>query len=99
MTSTSCPARWVASALDITTGGISKVIDKLVTKGYVERVPGSADRRVNVLSVTNRGRRAHDEARQIVDDVVHQVLSSTFTAEEQEKLDTALTRLLEVLRQ
>jgi len=36
----------------------SRVLDKLVTDGYVKTAPGSADRRAIVIALTPKGRRA-----------------------------------------
>ena len=41
----------------ITTGGLTKRVDRLVAKGLVERRPGSADARQRIVALTPRGSR------------------------------------------
>ncbi|HET7278112.1 MAG TPA: MarR family transcriptional regulator [Dermatophilaceae bacterium] len=47
----------LAEEIDISPGGASKVVDRLVSAGLVERAADDADRRVSRLSLTPRGRR------------------------------------------
>ena len=39
---------------------ISSIINRMVNKGYVERIPSQEDRRVVYLSLTEEGQRQHD---------------------------------------
>ena len=53
----------VARELHLTPGSLTATIDRLVKKGYVERIRGNDDRRVIRLGLTKKGRlmyRAHD---------------------------------------
>lgn len=53
----------VANELHLTPGTLTSTIDRLVKKGYVERIRGLDDRRVIRLGLTKKGRvmyRAHD---------------------------------------
>lgn len=46
----------VVKALDVTKGTVSVAIQNLVSKGYVERVRHSGDRRITTLKLTPRGK-------------------------------------------
>lgn len=46
----------LAEATGMTKGAISKVLDKIETKGYLRRIVDSQDSRVQQLSLTPRGR-------------------------------------------
>jgi len=47
----------LAAAMGMTRGAISKVLDKLEAKEWIARAVSPADNRVQVLSLTRRGRR------------------------------------------
>ena len=49
----------VAKTLSITTGTLTISVNGLVKKGYVERVRSEEDRRVVLVSLTPKGKRAH----------------------------------------
>lgn len=53
----------VAKELHLTPGSLTATVDRLVKKGYVERLRGNDDRRIIRLGLTKKGRlmyRAHD---------------------------------------
>jgi MarR family 2-MHQ and catechol resistance regulon transcriptional repressor len=45
----------LADNLVVTRGGVTKIVDRLVADGYVERVPSQEDRRVVFARVTDAG--------------------------------------------
>lgn len=49
----------VAEKMSITKGTLTKAIDGLVNKGYVERIRGQADKRIITLSLTEKGQKAY----------------------------------------
>ncbi len=49
----------VAERMSITKGTLTKAIDGLVSKGYVERIKGEADKRVIMLSLSEKGKKAY----------------------------------------
>jgi len=57
----------LADALGLTRGAISKVVDKVEGKGWVERGSVAADQRMQVLSLTRRGRRLLPQLEEIAD--------------------------------
>ncbi len=82
----------VAKALHVTTGTLTISINSLVKKGYVNRVRSEEDRRVVLVSLTDRGKGAflhhHHFHEQMIESVVEQ-----FSEEEKEILEKALTRI------
>lgn len=51
----------LASSLSITTGGLTGIIEKLVKKGWVDRIRNDDDRRVVHLTITDNGKIVFDE--------------------------------------
>jgi len=52
-----CRVYDIASELGITTGGASKLVDRIEAAGYCRRLPNPADRRSSLLELTPEGRR------------------------------------------
>jgi DNA-binding MarR family transcriptional regulator len=61
----SCAA--LAAAMGMTRGAISKIVDKLQDKQWMARAISAGDNRVQVLSLTRRGRRLLPELTRIAD--------------------------------
>lgn len=82
----------VARSLEVTTGTLTIAINSLVKKGYVDRVRSEEDRRVVLVSLSEKGKRAYlHHSRfheQMIDSVVEEL-----TEEEQQVLEKALTKL------
>ena len=57
-----CRVYDIASELGITTGGASKLVDRIEAAGYCRRLPNPADRRSSLLELTPEGRRLLAEA-------------------------------------
>ena len=57
----------LAEALDFTRGAVSKVIDKLEAKNWIARSTKPGDSRVQLLSLTRRGRRSLPQLAEIAD--------------------------------
>jgi MarR family transcriptional regulator, organic hydroperoxide resistance regulator len=51
-----CRVYDIGAELLITTGGASKLVDRLEASGYCRRLPNPADRRSSLLQLTPRGR-------------------------------------------
>lgn len=82
----------VAKSLSVTTGTLTISVNGLVKKGYVNRTRSEADRRVVLISLTEKGRRAfaqHQSFHQEMVDVVVRGLSP----EEQVILERALRNI------
>ena len=64
----------VARALGVTTGTLTISMNSLVKKGYVQRVRSEEDRRVVLVSLTEKGKRAFDHHKRFHDEMIRQVL-------------------------
>lgn len=82
----------VAKALHVTTGTLTISINSLVKKSYVERVRSEEDRRVVLVSLTEKGKKAflHHKRfhEQMIDAIVEQL-----SEEEKSVLQKTLERL------
>jgi len=58
----------IAHRLILSRGGTTKVIDRLETMGYVQRLPDPDDRRATVVEITEAGREAMTNARTVIDE-------------------------------
>ena len=63
-----CRVYDIASELGITTGGTSKLVDRIEASGYCRRLPNPEDRRSSLLELTPEGTRVLAEAGQAFDD-------------------------------
>jgi DNA-binding MarR family transcriptional regulator len=70
------------------------VINELADRGYVERAPDTADRRRNVITITQQGRRQLRRLDKIVASVQDELLAP-LTEPERNQLTSLLTRLLD----
>jgi MarR family transcriptional regulator, organic hydroperoxide resistance regulator len=57
-----CRVYDIATELGITTGGASKLVDRIEASGYCRRLPNPADRRSSLLELTPEGQRMLAEA-------------------------------------
>ena len=84
----------VARALGVTTGTLTISMNSLVKKGYVQRVRSEEDRRVVLVSLTEKGKRAFDHHKRFHDEMIRQVLKG-LDGQEQEILRKALLNLMD----
>lgn len=77
----------------LSSGGMTKRIDRLVEEGLVRRRPDPDDRRGTLVRLTPRGRRLIDEALPVHVANEERLLSG-LSARERESLDTLLRKLL-----
>lgn len=82
----------VAHALEVTTGTLTIAVNSLVRKGYVNRVRSEEDRRVVLVSLSEKGRRAYLHHRSFHERMIDAVIEE-LTGEEQQILGRALTKL------
>ena len=82
----------VARALDVTTGTLTISVNNLVKKGYVDRVRSEEDRRVVLISLSEKGRRAYLHHRKFHDQMIGAIVEE-LTEEEQRVLEKALKKL------
>lgn len=82
----------VAKALEVTTGTLTIAVNSLVKKGYVDRVRSEEDRRVVLISLSDRGKKAYLHHRKFHEDMIEAVVDE-LTEEEQRVLEKALIKL------
>lgn len=82
----------VARSLEVTTGTLTIAINSLVKKGYVDRVRSEEDRRVVLISLSEKGRQAYLHHRRFHERMIESVVEE-LTEEEQQILEKALAKL------
>ena len=88
-----CRVQDLAAELAITTGAVSKGVDRLEAVGRVRRVPHPANRRSSVLTLTDAGRALLDAATPTVDAVLRARLAAPLTTPVLDTLGPALAQL------
>jgi DNA-binding MarR family transcriptional regulator len=71
----------VAGAYDVSKQAASKLVDALVMRGYVDRVPDEHDRRRLNVALTDRGRGAAAVVRDTVEEIDGRLLAAVGPAE------------------
>jgi DNA-binding MarR family transcriptional regulator len=87
----------VARMLMVTTGTLTISVNSLVKKGFVERVRSEEDRRVVLISLTEKGRKAFRDHQRFHEEMVSSIVTS-LSEEEQEILQKALGNLSDFFR-
>lgn len=82
----------VAKALSVTMGTLTISINGLVKKGYVERVRSEEDRRVVLVSLTAKGKKAYARHEKFHQELIEAV-AGQLSEEEQEILSKSLNDL------
>jgi MarR family transcriptional regulator, organic hydroperoxide resistance regulator len=71
-----CRVYDISTELGITTGGTSKLVDRIEASGYCRRLPNPADRRSSLVELTDEGRRMFSEAGVAFDDELERRLGA-----------------------
>lgn len=82
----------LADQIVLTTGGVTRLVDRMETAGYVERRPCPSDRRVLYAGITDAGAAKLTEAAGVHADGLHQPFG-VFSAKELATLDRLLAKL------
>lgn len=82
----------VAKTLGVTVGTLTIAINGLVKKGYVHRVRSEVDRRVVLVSLTEKGEHAYRHHEKFHEDMIQSLLKD-LSPQETETLVHALTNL------
>lgn len=82
----------IAKALSVTVGTLTIAINNLVKKGYVNRVRSEEDRRVVLISLSDKGVKAYDHHKQFHEEMIEATLQD-MNQEETEVLVRALKNL------
>ena len=91
------PSSVVAKSLDITMGTLTKAIDGLTDKGYVNRERSTKDKRVVLLSLTEKGKKAFDHHAEFHRNMIKSVIAQ-LSMEEREVLGKTLEDLTRFLK-
>ena len=72
----------VADTLVVTRGGVTKLVDRLVARGYLERVPSPDDRRVIFAQLSQAGRDVLREGQPILERVIEERIGAALSADQ-----------------
>ena len=88
-----CRVYDIASELGITTGGTSKLVDRIEASGYCRRLPNPEDRRSSLLELTPAGKRLFAEAGEAFDDELERRLGAAVPERTLRQFGATLSRL------
>jgi len=88
-----CRVYDIASELGITTGGTSKLVDRIEASGYCRRLPNPEDRRSSLLELTPEGKRLFAEAGEAFDDELQRRLGAAVPERTLRQFAATLARL------
>jgi MarR family transcriptional regulator, organic hydroperoxide resistance regulator len=88
-----CRVYDIATELGITTGGTSKLIDRIEANGYCRRLPNPADRRSSLLELTEEGKRIFAAAGEAFDEELQRWLGAAVPERTLRQFAATLTRL------
>jgi DNA-binding MarR family transcriptional regulator len=88
-----CRVYDIASELGITTGGTSKLVDRIEASGYCRRLPNPEDRRSSLLELTPAGRRLFAEAGTAFDEELQRRLGAPVPERTLRQFAATLARL------
>lgn len=83
----------LATQLGLTSGGVTRLVDRVTEAGYVERTACPSDRRVQWVVLTPAGRELLERALAVHLDDLQRELVDRLTPEELEALTSALDKL------
>jgi DNA-binding MarR family transcriptional regulator len=87
------PMNRLAGDIDMTSGGYTKLVDRLEAADLVERVPAVDDRRVIYTSLTDTGRSVAEQALARHEVRLREVLMGTLSAEQMQTLADLMGKL------
>lgn len=88
-----CRVYDIARELGITTGGTSKLVDRIEASGYCRRLPNPDDRRSSLLELTPEGRRLFAAAGAAFDEELKNRLGAAVPERTLRQFGATLTRL------
>ena len=88
-----CRVYDIARELGITTGGTSKLVDRIEANGYCRRLPNPVDRRSSLLELTPEGSRLLAEAGVAFDEELQSRLGTAVPERTLRQFAATLTRL------
>jgi DNA-binding MarR family transcriptional regulator len=88
-----CRVYDIAAELGVTTGGTSKLVDRIEARGYCRRLPNPADRRSSLLELTPSGRQMLVEAGAAFDEELQRWLAAAVPERTLRQFGSTLARL------
>jgi MarR family transcriptional regulator, organic hydroperoxide resistance regulator len=88
-----CRVYDIATELGITTGGTSKLVDRIEARGYCRRLPNPEDRRSSLLELTPEGKRLFADAGKVFDEELQLRLGSAVPERTLRQFAATLARL------
>jgi MarR family transcriptional regulator, organic hydroperoxide resistance regulator len=88
-----CRVNDIANELGITSGGTSKLVDRIEANGYCRRLPNPDDRRSSLLELTPAGRLLFAEATEALDDELQRRLGAAVPERTLRQFAATLARL------
>ena len=88
-----CRVYDIATELSITTGGTSKLVDRIEASGYCRRLPNPADRRSSLLELTEEGKRVFAAAAAAFDEELQRWFGAPVPERTLRQFAATLTRL------
>lgn len=92
------PMTRIARESSLSSGGLTKVADKLVQLGLARRVPADDDRRVIYIELTSRGQALADRIEKRTAEVLRRTMLAELGVAEAEQLSQTMRRLRDACR-
>jgi len=80
--------------LSVDLGALTRMLDRLACKGWIERLPNPHDKRGVLVKLTEHGAAICEQCHQLVGQDLHQELTKNLTADEVATLEHLLKRIL-----
>lgn len=80
--------------LSVDLGALTRMLDRLSCKGWIERLPNPNDKRGVLVKLTDDGAALCEQCHQLVGNDLHQELTKNLTAEEVATLELLLKKVL-----
>jgi DNA-binding MarR family transcriptional regulator len=88
------PISELTQATAFTSGGVTRLVDRMQAAGYVERLPCPTDRRVQYVGLTDKGREMLERASEIHIRGIEEHMLDRLTPDEGRELDRLLSMLV-----
>jgi len=90
--------RALAQNLVLTSGGVTRLVDRMEEAGLVRRVPSPDDRRVTLVEATEEGEKTFLHAVDVHARIVDRYFVAPVTADDRRRLTTSLDQIITALR-
>lgn len=83
----------LASQISLTSGGVTRLVDRIAEAGFVERQNCPSDRRSVYVAITQKGKETLEGASMVYSSAVDRYLTTRLGRDECERMSTALRKL------